>query len=53
MKTCCLCGTKAPKEQATCSACGEATWKHEDVAEPTPDTLPEATKPARTRRGSR
>lgn len=26
MKTCCLCGTNAPKEQATCRACGEATW---------------------------
>lgn len=39
MKVCCICHRDAPDDQATCVACGEASWSA-PVAESTPESAP-------------
>lgn len=51
MKKCLICGLDGqPEEQATCSACGEATW--EASAEETQEQAPAKRGPGRPKKSA-
>ena len=49
MKTCECCGTQAPADQATCAACGEASWSA--VVSPVVADKPKAAASAQKSKG--